>query len=132
MIHRRGDGDVDVLRPAPTTAQIHGPAANEGIRDLLRLEQHRYKPCREPQMQEVGGVGRIVQLGEAICVVNLRHRERAIPTSRGSRGEWWVEMGPFISGEEGEADGHPCGEPEPRRIRDFATVTTVDDRHVTR
>lgn len=76
MVHSRGDGDINVLRAAPAATQINGPASDEGVRDLIRLEEHGYEARREAQLQQVGGVGRIVELREAVRVVNLSHRER--------------------------------------------------------
>lgn len=76
MVHSRGNGDINVLRAAPATTQINGPTADESIRDVIRLEQHGYEARREAQLQKVGGVGWVVQLREAVRVVDLSHRER--------------------------------------------------------
>ena len=34
IIHRRCNGDVDILRPAPATSQVYRPAADKGICDF--------------------------------------------------------------------------------------------------
>lgn len=76
MVHGRSHGDIDILRTAPTTAQINRPAPDKGVGHAMRLEQHGYEARGEAQLQEVGGVGWVVQLREAVRVVNLSHLGR--------------------------------------------------------
>lgn len=47
MVHGCGDGDVDVAGCATRTAEVDGPAADEGVSDLVGFKEVCDESCGE-------------------------------------------------------------------------------------
>lgn len=117
MVHRGGYRNINILCSAASTTQVDSPSPDEGVSDLIGLEEPRNEPSCEAQVQEVGRIRWVIKLREAVCVVDFRHlRGRENDRMEASAGPRWLwglpssgdqELAEELEGE-GQKQGRKC------------------------
>ena len=77
-LHRKGYANIDVLSPAPAAPQVDGPAAEEGEEDGVVPEQGDKEAGSEAEVLRRRAARGVVQVGEAVGVVDLRRQFRVL------------------------------------------------------